>query len=241
VAFGIGAENFDDGVGAGLAEAEAYEGAEGAAALVEADEAALDDPDTAFGIGGGGGENFGGGDVFGETLGEALREIGGEFVLEFKEFGTFAVHAQVGDFDGKRADEDFFGGFGFRLDPLPVRETYRGAASAKEGGGECRKGEERFWHGGTLGRVGFLNKGGGRREKRRGLLWEDRARLLISLSRALAYLLQPSHSAHLSLQHSAHSLSLQHSWQLEPAAWMDATAATKAHAMAVMNFFMMFP
>jgi hypothetical protein len=54
-------------------------------------------------------------------------------------------------------------------------------------------------------------------------------------------LLQLAHSAHLPLQQAAQSLSLQHSGQLDPAACTEATAATKARAMAVMNDFMIFP
>jgi hypothetical protein len=54
------------------------------------------------------------------------------------------------------------------------------------------------------------------------------------------YLLQLAHSSHLPLQQVAQSLSLQHSGQLGPAAWTDATVATKAKAIAVMNDFIIF-
>jgi hypothetical protein len=61
-----------------------------------------------------------------------------------------------------------------------------------------------------------------------------------SSMRAAPYLLQLAHSSHLPLQQAAQSLSLQHSGQLDPAAWTDATAATKARAMAVISDFMCF-
>jgi hypothetical protein len=54
------------------------------------------------------------------------------------------------------------------------------------------------------------------------------------------YLLQVPHSSHLPLQQVAQSLSLQHSGQLGPAAWTDATVAMKAKAIAVMNDFIIF-
>jgi hypothetical protein len=54
------------------------------------------------------------------------------------------------------------------------------------------------------------------------------------------YLLQLAHSSHLPLQQVAQSLPLQHSGQLEPAAWTDATDAMKAKAIAVMNDFIIF-
>ena len=54
------------------------------------------------------------------------------------------------------------------------------------------------------------------------------------------YLLQLAHSSHLPLQQVAQSLSLQHSGQLGPAAWTDATDAMKAKAIAVMNDFIIF-
>ncbi|MFN6016512.1 MAG: hypothetical protein ACK49N_02965 [Verrucomicrobiota bacterium] len=54
------------------------------------------------------------------------------------------------------------------------------------------------------------------------------------------YLLQLAHSSHLPLQQVAQSLSLQHSGQLGPAAWTDATVAMKAKAIAVMNDFIIF-
>ena len=76
-------------------------------------------------------------------------------------------------------------------------------------------------------------------KKRRGPPF-GRPRPVFSFVRATPYLLQLAHSAHLPLQHVAQSLSLQHSGQLEPAAWTDATAATNANAMAVINDFIIF-
>jgi hypothetical protein len=119
-AFEIGSENFDNGVGSGLAQSKANESSQSAAALVEADESAFDDPDSASGGGRVGRENPSGRDVFGEPLGKALREIGGEFVFEFLQLGTFSVHTQVADINNKRADKDFFGNRRFLLDPVPV-------------------------------------------------------------------------------------------------------------------------
>jgi hypothetical protein len=77
-------------------------------------------------------------------------------------------------------------------------------------------------------------------EKKARPSWEDRARFFSSY-RAAPYLLQRAHSSHLALQQAAQSLSLQHSGQLVPAAWTDASAATKARAMAVIMDFMIFP